>query len=359
MRRPSRILLVLHRGGRAGTEYHVLWLAAELRIRGWQVHVVVSEPGPMLKDFAEDGIQVHVVRRDFRCDHRFVHGLARLGRSISADILHAHSGRVAALAGRFAGIPAILETRHGLGLAPRLSTEARLCRLAHHTLTVCESDRARLISGGLPADRVTAVRNGIPVSTGSHSFDPNRLRLGFLGRLTPQKNPLFLVDLAREINDRIPGRWSLAIAGNGPLRSELERKVRARPDLANAIYWLGEIEGPGLLHERSDYLCLPSLWEGQPLSILEAMTGGVVPIATALPSLVELLGGEPPAGLLLDLDARAWAKALIQVHESQARNDAMKQEGLRRIRERHQVASMVDRIEEVYRVQFASHGADW
>ncbi len=355
MIRPSRVLFVLHRGGRAGTEYHVLWLASELRARGWTADLAVSEAGPILANFRAARVEVHLVRRTGGSDPQYVRALARLARSLAPDVVHAHSGRVAALAARIAGIPAIVETRHGLGPAPRVVTEAQLCRLAHHTLTVCGSDRGRLICGGLSSDRVTAVQNGIPIPPErTRSLDPERLRLGFIGRMTEQKNPIFLLSLVQEIEARMPGRWSLVMAGEGPMRPDLERRLAERPDLASSVHWLGETEGPSLVLERSDFICIPSLWEGQPLAALEAMAAGVVPIAAPLPSLVELLAGDSPAGLSVDLDAAAWAVALLSLHGRPSRFDAIAREGRSRILRDHRIPSMVDRIEGVYRHVFAS-----
>jgi glycosyltransferase involved in cell wall biosynthesis len=371
MNRPSRVLFVLHRGARAGTETHVLWLAAELRSRGWDVSLAVSEPGPILAKFREAGADVHLVPRRAGNDPLYIRSLARLVRALAPDIVHAHSGRVAAFAARLARAPAILETRHGLGFRPRLATEARLCRLAHHTLTVCESDRARLIRGGLPPARVTAVPNGLrlppekgPASPLSSATQPNatrpdpaKLRLGFLGRMTVQKNPLFLAEIARGVEKLVPGRWSMTVGGDGPKREDLERRFRSHSIPASAIHWMGETDGPDMVLERSDFLCLPSVWEGQPLSALEAMATGVIPVAAPLACLQELLGGESPAGLLIDLDARAWVSELLAMHANPARFDAVAREGRDRVERDHRISSMADRIEGVYRDVFASRGA--
>ena len=360
MTEPSRVLFVLHRGGRAGTERHVLWLAKGLRERGWSVHLAVSDDGPILPEFLDAGVTVHRVARRGATDPAYPCILARLARSLAADVLHAHSGRTAALAGRIAGVPRIVETRHGLGPKPRAAIEARLCRLAHHTLTVCESDRARLIAGGLEPTRVTAVPNGIPIppavpdvpiSSSSPRSEADPIRLGFLGRLTAQKNPLFLADVALSLERRAPGRWTLAIAGDGPLRGDLERRL-TEAGCVRGVRWLGETCGPAALLAACDYLCLPSVWEGQPLAVLEAMAVGVLPITNPLPSLVELLGGVgggESAGVLLALDAAEWAGELISLHESPARRMAMAGEARRRIEEEHEIAPMVNRIEEIYR----------
>jgi len=361
MKGPSRILFVLHRGARAGTELHVLWLAQALRRRGWEVALALSRQGPITSSFEEAGVAVHLIRRRIGPDPRFVLELVRLARTMRIDVLHAHSGRLGALAGRLARVPAVIETRHGLGQigepppAWRLRKEAASCRLAHRTLTVSQSDRDRLIAGGLSPERVVCIPNGIPpLAIERRTQEGGVVRLGFLGRLVPQKDPLFLAAIARALQARIPGAWHLLIAGEGPLRGRLARTLE-RFGCAHAVEWLGEIDGPEALLSRVDLLCVPSRWEGQPLSILEAMAAGVVPLACSIASLEELLGGDPPAGLLLPRDAEAWASAAIDLGHDAERRVAIVREARRRIDTKHRIDAMEAAIEQVYRDCFASH----
>jgi glycosyltransferase involved in cell wall biosynthesis len=376
---PSRILFVTHRGSRAGTEYHVLWLSQELCRRGWSVHLALSEGGDLVPEFLAAGIDVHLVPRRGSADPVYFQSLVGLVRRLSPDVVHAHSGRLAAMAARLAGVKAIVETRHGLGPSPRPAREARLCRLARRTLTVCDSDRKRLVEGGLDPGRVIAVPNGIPIDGEIPDRGQERapflagfLRLGFLGRLTAQKNPLFLAEIVESLEGRGVRNWTLAIAGDGPLGPDLfSRLERIDSALSGTsagsvhgpfginfvtprIRYLGETEGPDLLLSTCDFLCAPSTWEGQPLAILESMARGVVPVATPLPSLVELLGGNPAAGLLVPPNAAAWVDAILDLAAAPARREAVTREGRRRIEAEHGISRMVDRITDVYREAFAS-----
>jgi glycosyltransferase involved in cell wall biosynthesis len=352
------VLLVLHRAARAGTEFHALWLAQGLRARGWEVSLCVSEGGALLDSFRAVGVSMHRIPRRLGFDPVYVARLAGLARRLRPDVLHAHSGRLAILAGRLAGVPACIETRHGLGAgelaltARALRREARRCRRSHLTLTVSGVDQDRLVSAGLAPSRVRWIPNGIP--PGGLRCAPARsetVRLGFLGRLTEQKDPLFLIPLAQELDRRMPGRWSLAVAGDGPLRSELERGLRAP-----AARLLGEIDGPTSLLGEIDFLCLPSLWEGQPLGVLEAMAAGVIVVARAIPTLAELLGGIPPAGLLLPPDPSVWGAEIASLATDAARRARMIDEASARVRAGHDLGRMVERIEAAYLETLAAGG---
>lgn len=364
MSSPSRLLLVMHRAALAGTERHVLWLGTSLMERGWDVSVVVSEEGPITSHFESSGIDVHLLSRRSGGSGMYGARLFRLIRSLKPDVLHAHSGRLPASVGRLARVPVVLVTRHGLGFGhddpsdSELRREARKCRLAHRTITVCTTDRERLIRGGLAPDQVVAVPNGIPagpVHCGSTITEP--VRLGFLGRIEAVKDPLFFVPLCQELEKRIPGEWRLMLCGDGSLRSQLFDAI-SNGGVADRVTGLGETDGPDLVLTICNFLCLPSKSEGQPLSVLEAMQRGVVTVARRIAPMEELLGGEPPAGLLLPPDPGLWASEIVRLASSRSEFDRMAGEGKRRIDQSHTLDRMVDRVEAIYRDCLASRGGD-
>ncbi len=358
MSAPETALLVLHRGARAGTEFHALWLAQGLRKRGWDVALAVSEDGPILDLFRDASVSVHRIPRRRGMDFVYIASLARLAARLGAEVMHAHSGRLPMLAARLAGVPARIETRHGLGapedsVSPgRARAEARRCRMAQMTITVSRVDRERLIAGGLEPERIRCIPNGIPsASVGRGVAIPGMVRLGFLGRLTEQKDPLFLIPLAGELDRRLPGRWSLAIAGDGPLRARLEAGFRS-PN----VQFLGEIPGPASLFAQIDILCVPSAWEGQPLGVLEAMAAGVLVVARDIPTLKELLGGPPGAGVVLPGDPKAWADEIISLSTDLARQEMLQGNARARILDEHGLDRMIERIESAYRDALAAAG---
>lgn len=103
--------------------------------------------------------------------------------------------------------------------------------------------------------------------------------LGFIGRLSPEKNPLLAIDIASKLN--IP----ILIAGDGPLKSEVVLKVR---NGANNISFLGW-QNPLDFYKKIDCLIMTSEMEGLPNVILEALASGLPVISTDVGGISDVL----------------------------------------------------------------------
>lgn len=108
----------------------------------------------------------------------------------------------------------------------------------------------------------------------------------FVGRLTEQKNPLYLVDIATALRGHFEFR--IRVAGEGPLRMELGRCIKE-----NRLESFFELTGyrddiPALL-AGAHCLLLPSKWEGMPLIVLEAAAAGTPVVATDTGNLSRIL----------------------------------------------------------------------
>jgi glycosyltransferase involved in cell wall biosynthesis len=135
------------------------------------------------------------------------------------------------------------------------------------------------------------------------------LRLLAVGRLDPEKNPLLLPDVIAAARRRDP-RWRLIVAGDGPLRGALERRI-AELGLGDAVELHGEVaNGPELwtLYRSCHAFLHVSLTEGLPQVLFEAQAAGLPVVATAVGGVPAAVGD---AGLLVPpADAAAAAAAV-------------------------------------------------
>lgn len=120
-------------------------------------------------------------------------------------------------------------------------------------------------------------------------------RIGFVGRLNSQKNPFELMEAVSQLD------VELAIVGEGPLKAELEGKARISKA---TIKFLGNLPNRDLPKFLSscDLFVIPSLYEGHPKALLEAMACGLPVIGTRVAGISELIS-DGENGLLCDTDA--------------------------------------------------------
>ena len=132
------------------------------------------------------------------------------------------------------------------------------------------------------------VANGINVTRFNHLHidKPPLFTCAFIGRLNDEKNPLFLVELAKSL---LPEHnFIIRIAGDGPLKTKLNEMI-AEQNLGDHFQLLGHVDDVADLLAECHCLLIPSLWEGMPLVLLEAGASGIPVIATPVGNIPSLL----------------------------------------------------------------------
>ena len=295
--------------------------------------VIVESPAAVL-----DGLDLAPARtealeigaRPSLGDSRVVARLRRLGRR--AHTVHAHGLRAGALAAlalgrRRHGRTRLVVTLHNLTVGGRLTTlvgrglERLIASRADLVLAVSPdlAERAR----GLGAARVELAVIPAPVPhpssepTSSGSTAPEDVwpqesaRILTVARLAPQKGLSLLLDVAAALSlevesGRLPA-FTWALAGDGPGREEAAERIAAEH---LPVTLLGRRSDVPSLMETADAVVQTSLWEGQPLTIQEALRAGAAIVATDVGgTAVTARGG----AILVAPEAQAIAGALTEL----------------------------------------------
>jgi len=166
----------------------------------------------------------------------------------------------------------------------------------------------------------------------------------FLGQLDPRKGPDTLVDALA----RLGAPWRLVIAGNGPLRSELEAQA-ARAGVGDRVRFLGSVAHhitPALM-AACDVLALPSRREGLPNAAVEALAAAMPVVATPVGGTAEIVRQSETGWLVPPGAPDALAEALRSVaerpHEARERGEA----GRILVRERFDLSKNLARLEAI------------
>ncbi|MCW5875595.1 MAG: glycosyltransferase family 4 protein [Anaerolineales bacterium] len=130
----------------------------------------------------------------------------------------------------------------------------------------------------------------------------SKLRVGFVGRLNPQKNLGLLLEALAGLD------VELSLAGDGPLRDQLMARAKT---LQIPIDFQGRLDHASLpaFLNACDLFVLPSLYEGHPKALLEAMACGLPVIGTRVPGIADLLQDDR-TGLLSEPDAASLQTAI-------------------------------------------------
>jgi starch synthase (maltosyl-transferring) len=310
-----------------GAEKAMVALATGLDCRRWDPRVIALGPeaalaGPIRKA----GVPLTCLgvdpRRPVRAVARLAAELRRPGPPALVQSALFHANVAARLAAPWAGRPWVVG---GLRVAERrqrwhLWLERVTAPLAAGA--VCVSEGVRRFSreaGGWPDDRLAVIPNTVDVAPFDRAEAVPRAALGvpegaflalFVGRLDAQKGLPVLLDAAARVSAARPD-WHLALAGDGPERRWLHDRLADSPGLAARVHPLGHRgDVPGLL-KAADVLVLPSLWEGMPNAVLEAMAARRAAVATAVEGTVDLVVPGETGWLVPPADPGALAAALL------------------------------------------------
>ncbi len=129
-----------------------------------------------------------------------------------------------------------------------------------------------------------------------------------VARLEPQKNPLGLIEaFALALRDQ--PRWHLLLVGEGGLQPAARRRA-VECDIGNRVHFLGVRRDIPQLLAACDIFALASHWEGNPMSIMEAMAAGLPVVATRVGSIPDLVEHGQTGFLPRSGDVREFAEAL-------------------------------------------------
>jgi glycosyltransferase involved in cell wall biosynthesis len=225
-----------------------------------------------------------------------------------------------------AHIPVRIGTHHGIvaGISPwREKFHAWLVNhgIAQCIVAVSSMTRQKLIDEGIQVERIVVIPNGIaPVQIESTDRTETRKAVGFkaedifllaVGRLVYSKAHEILITAMPIVLEKFPTA-KVGICGDGILRPKLEEQIQSL-GLSDAVKLFGHSDNIEKFLASADVFVMPSLWEGLPIALLEAMSAGLPIIATRVEGVEEVVE-EGKHGLLVPVgNTNALAEAIIQL----------------------------------------------
>lgn len=360
-----RIAQMLESDGPGGAEIVMFQLAEELRLRGHEVvHIGpqhgVGWLGRRFRDagFVSDTFQL-ARPVDFACLRALTDTLARH----RIDVVHSHEFTMCvygSAAARRLGIPHVTTMHGNETMMARLRRRVALrwsFRRSRMVVACSDATRRDLESRlGLRAGSVHTIRNGVPELSGRRmpirdelGLSNHELLIACVGNVVPRKGHLQLLQAlarAEEKHGALP--WRVAIAG--ALRDAVPgiQGFIARNGWEQRVHLLGARDDVPDLLAAADVFAMPSLWEGLPLALLEAMFASLPIVASRVSGIPEAIDS-PRCGLLSPPgDVEALADQLAQVLRDEALRRSLGQGARERALAEFTVAVMTDRYLAAY-----------
>jgi glycosyltransferase involved in cell wall biosynthesis len=227
--------------------------------------------------------------------------------------------------------------RHAWLLRPKQLSHRLLYRLGARLVTgvIAVSDAtARSFSGtvGHVADRVTVICNAVDTERYPASIDRDALRgqLGFgphdhvmamVGTFKRQKGHVHLLDAAASVAGQLAD-LHIVLVGGGELAEDIGARVAAL-GLDGRVHLLGPRRDVPALLAASDSFVLPSLWEGLPVALVEAMASELPVIATAVSGTSQVMVAGVTGWIVPPADPAALARAMVELVSDPARAATM------------------------------------
>ena len=369
-----KLLHIVGNSSFGGAAKIILRLAEMAKAEGWEVDILTTDPVFQEAAIREGigSIGLDVIRREIRPVWD-LGGLFRLRSFLRREhysVVHTHTskgGFVGRLAARLAGVPVVVHTVHGFAFHEHSPIpvgvfysmlERVASRWCDRVVSVSEFHRQWAQELGICGpDKILAIPNGIARQNLTASTSPAEIRqnLGVerqdlvilsMGRLAPDKGLEHLIEAASVLRRR-GQRFRIVLAGDGPLREQLERLARDL-DVSDHVTFLGYREDIPDLLAACDLVVLPSLREGLSIALLEAMAAGKPIVATNIGSNSSVARGADMALLVPTCDPQALCDAILRCGEDPELRTRLGSNARRRFETRYTEERMLNSYKRLY-----------
>jgi L-malate glycosyltransferase len=380
--RNSRILLLTTLLDTGGAQKTMLELARQLRERGHVVTVMVLYDKINILSHYERLYGITILNLNMIPPSSttpifvglaFFRGLGRMYRAMVRgrfDLLQAfclYASIIGPPIAALAGIPIRLSSQRNrideyssaIRSLSRFIANSNFC---HRVVAVCEANRNYCIQTlGMRPQKVITIYNGVAIPPSTSSTDGRVSTLRELGieenciiaivvaRLFPQKGHRHLVQAIAQISARLP-RLRVLMVGDGPLRDEIAQLIHEL-GLRQMICMLGARTDVVKLLSTSDFFILPSLWEGLPNAVLEAMASRLPVIATDVDGVAEIVLHEKTGILVSPGDAASLSQAIFMLATHPKKGQALARAAHEFVGENFSMEKFVDSYEKLFAME--------
>lgn len=339
--KPLRIIHTEAATSFGGQEHRIFKEMLAMRERGHDMQAVCQPHAQLTERLRAEGFTVHTMLMDGPLNYlKCVTRLTGIFSKAKVDVVNTHSRRdaiIGASAGRLAGVPLIVRTRH---LANKIGSLFSYTVLPHRVVTVSDHVRGLLLAKGVAPDHVATVYSPIqlpPVIEHSTlrqelKLAENDIVIGCVAVMRAKKGHKALIDAAEPLIRERPNLHLVFVGGGSPTFEEVQAYI-AQKGLAKRIHLMGMRKDVPNLLAGFDIFALATEQEASGTVFVEAAAAGLPVVGTDVGGVSEMMQpGE--TGLLVPVhDQAALTQALSTlVHDPELRK-RMGSAGKKQVRE--------------------------
>jgi len=368
MNKKSTILQINVTSAFGGGPEHMFSLIKGLSRDKYNIVAVCPNDGPYFKMLNELGVQVIDIPVR-KLSLKVLFDIIGVVRKNKVDLIHAHgkgAGLYGRVAGALTGVPVIF-TFHGIhykayGIFLRFSyllIERILSFFTAWVINVSKGElkkgislgiinrrKSSVIYNGIDMNRLEARKWGKAVSRTDFGFKDGDIITGSVARFNVQKGHEYLIQAFSKIAAERPGA-KLLLVGDGELLNEMKKTV-AKLGIEGRVVFTGYREDAIEIIRVMDIYALASLWEGMPISLLEAMGCGKPVVATDVIGNNEIVVDRDTGFLVPKGDAGMLAEKIINLIDNIELRNMMGEKGKEKVKMEFSAGDMISKTAAVY-----------
>ena len=382
--RPVKVLRIINRFNVGGPVYNVTYLTKFLP-KPYETKLIggcaTSSEQDATYILASHGVayeKLGSMSRSIRFlgDLRTFFALIKLIKRYKPSIVHTHASKAGALgriAAKLMGVPVIIHTYHGHvfhGYFNPMVTklvilfERFLGRISTKIITISPEQQQEIVNKFkiVPLEKTSIIPLGFDLKRFEESHtkrDALRIDAGLLneqcavaivGRLAPIKNHRLFIDAAALVLRNYPKEFIFYVVGDGELKTEIKSYIENTYPLFNKnIVFTSWIADMTTLYPAMDIVCLTSLNEGTPVSLIEAQASGIPVISTNVGGVKDIVQANE-TGIIMEGNSEAeLAKHLIELYLNKSLRMKMSQNARNFVKEKFTYQRLVEDMDSLYK----------
>lgn len=363
--RPAHIVHLTTDSAIGGTERMILAVATGLPVHLFRSSVVTLKGGGVLEAACTDrSIPYYSLAMRSKIDIGAPMRLMRLLKSLEPDILHTylfHANVLGRTVGRMAGVPVIVSGQRNVDLWRRgyhHMIDRYTSRWCDIIISNSHAGEKFLIERtGINPSKIDVVHNGISLPADDLSLAERSApyTLVTVASLTPQKGHEYLIAAFSRLRQRgFSGK--LIIVGTGKRHDELVACVR-NAGCVDAVDFVGFTNDVSVYLKQADIFILPSLWEGIPVALMEAMSYGIPCIASQVGGVPELIDHRINGILVEPGNVEQLTETITDITNDAQMRQKIGAAARRKIASRFSLDAMIESLTAIYS-RLLKQGAD-